>query len=68
MIVINQIINGTVHTRLITDSFHEASDAFYSLIKENNFESDNYKIKQIDNHVIFEAESDDGDKITLQSM
>ena len=68
MIVINQIINGTVHTRLVTDSFHEASDAFYSLIQDNNFKRENYKIIKIDNHIIFEAEADNGDKITLQSM
>lgn len=74
MIVITKLIGDTVNTLLVTDSFKEASDKFYSLINDEineyvyNSPNESVKMKNIDGNIIFKAEDNEHHTITLQAM
>lgn len=74
MIVITKLIGDTVNTLLVTDSFKEASDKFYSLINDEineyvyNEPNEAVEIKNIDGNIIFKAEDNQHHTITLQAM
>lgn len=74
MIVITKLIGDTVNTLLVTDSFKEASDKFYSLINDEineyvyNSPNESVQMKNIDGNIIFKAEDNEHHTITLQAM
>lgn len=74
MIVITKLIGDTVNTLLVTDSFKEASDAFYSLVNDEINEyvydgpNESVKMTNVDGHIIFKAEDNEHHTITLQAI
>lgn len=74
MIVITKLIGDTVNTLLVTDSFKEASDKFYSLVNDEINEyvydspNESVEMKNIDGNIIFKAEDNEHHTITLQAM